>query len=68
MRCNLVLISRQSHEKYLAGEKDLHSSFKDLEQASDRLPRILVWCALRKLGVEEWLVRIVQRICRNSPS
>ena len=33
-------------------------AFIDLEKAFDRVPREVVWCALRSLGVEEWLVTV----------
>ena len=32
-------------------------AFVDLEKAFDRVPRKVVEWAMRKLGVEEWLVR-----------
>ena len=32
----------------------------DLEKAFDRIPRKVLWWAMRKLGVEEWIVRPVQ--------
>ena len=35
-------------------------AFIDLEKAFDRVPRKVIWWALRKLGVEEWIVRLVQ--------
>ena len=31
-------------------------AFVDLEKAFDRVPREVVWWALRSLGVDEWLV------------
>ena len=31
-----------------------------LEKAFDRAPRKVFWWALRKLGVEEWIVRLVK--------
>ena len=34
-------------------------AFVDLEKAFDRVPREIVWCVLRRLGVEEWLVTVV---------
>ena len=38
----------------------------DLEKADDRVPRDVAWWALRKLGVEELLVKIVQSMYRNT--
>ena len=32
----------------------------DLEKAFDRVPRKVLWWAMRKVGVEEWIVRLVQ--------
>ena len=39
--------------------------FVDLEKAFDRVPREVVQWAMRKLGVEEWLVRIVMKTYEN---
>ena len=36
--------------------------FVDLEKAFDRVPGEVVQWAMRKLGVEEWLVRIVMKM------
>ena len=35
-------------------------AFVDLEKAFDRVPREVVWWALRSLGVEEWLVTVIR--------
>ena len=40
-------------------------AFVDLEKAFDRLPRKVIWWALRKLGVEEWIVQVVQGMYAN---
>ena len=40
-------------------------AFVDLEKAFDRVPRKVIWWALRKLGVEEWIVRLVQGMYAN---
>ena len=42
-------------------------AFVDLE-AFDRVPRKVIWWALRKLGVEEWIVRLVQGMYANARS
>ena len=35
-------------------------AFVDLGKAFDQVPRKVIWLVLRKLGVEEWIVRLVQ--------
>ena len=49
---------RQLQEKYLGK----YVVFVDLEKAFDRVRREVVWLAMCKLGVEEWLVRVIQAI------
>ena len=34
-------------------------AFLDLEKAFDRVPQDVVWWALRWMGVEEWLVKVI---------
>ena len=41
-------------------------AFIDLEKAFDQVPRKVIWWALRKLGVEEWIVRLVQGMYANA--
>ena len=43
-------------------------AFVDLEKATDRVPRKVVWWALRNPGVEEWIVRLVQGMYANARS
>ena len=40
-------------------------AFLDLEKAFDRVPWEVIWWALRKLGVEEWIVRLVKGMYAN---
>ena len=54
-----LFIVRQVQEKFLEKKKDLWMAFVDLEKAFDRVPREVVWWALRCLGVEEWLVTVI---------
>ena len=39
-----------------------------MEKTFDRVPRDVVWWALRKLNVKEWLVKIVLLMYRNVQS
>jgi hypothetical protein len=41
-------------------------AFGDLEKAFDRVPRDVVWWSLRKLRVDEWLVRVIQAMYVHS--
>ena len=43
-------------------------AFVDQEKAFDRVPWKVIWWTLRKLGVEEWLVRLVQGMYANARS
>ena len=56
----LAIFDLQLQEKYLAANKRLYMAFIDLEKAFDRVPRKVIWWALRKLGVKEWIVQLVQ--------
>ena len=40
----------------------------DLEKAFDRVPQKVIWWAMRKLGVEEWIVQLVQGMYLNARS
>ena len=60
-----IFVVRQLQEKYLAANKRLYMAFVDLEKAFDRVPRKVISWALRKLGVEEWIVRLVQGMYAN---
>ena len=64
----VVFVVRQLQEKYLAANKRLYMAFVDLEKAFDRVPRKVIWWALRKLGVDEWIVRLVQGMYSNARS
>ena len=51
-----IVVEKQLQEKYLAANKRLYMVFVDLEKAFDGVSRKIVWWALKKLGVEEWIV------------
>ena len=54
-----IFILRQFQEKHLAKGKKLFFAFVDLEKAFDRVPRIVIWWAMRKLCIEEWTVELI---------
>ena len=59
-----IFVVRQLQEKYLVA----NMAFVDLEKAFGRVPRKVIWWALRKLGVKECIVRLVQVMYANARS
>ena len=57
-----IFIMRQVQDKHQAKKKKLYYAFVDLEKAFDRVPREVVRWALRKLGVDEWLISTVMAL------
>jgi hypothetical protein len=55
-----IFIVRQVQEKYLAAKSELWMAFVDLEKAFDRVPREVLWWALREVGVEEWTIAVIK--------
>ena len=60
-----IFIVRQLQENHLAANKPLYIAFVDLEKAFDRVPRDFIWWAMRKLGIDEWLVHLVQSMYKD---
>ncbi|KAI5618310.1 hypothetical protein C0J50_22292 [Silurus asotus] len=52
--------------KYREGQKELHCIFVDLKKAYDRVPREELWYCMRKSGVSEKYVRVVQDMYEDS--
>ena len=63
-----IFILRQVQEKYLAMNLPLYFAFIDLEKAFDRVPREVIWWAMRKLGLEEWIINLVKAMYNNATS
>ena len=63
-----IFILRQLRQKHIAKKKNLYFAFVDLEKAFNRMPRDVLWWALRKLGLKEWLVKTLQSMYGNAGS
>ena len=51
-----IFMAKQMQENFRVKGKKLYFGFVDLEKAFDRVPREVISWAMRKLGVEEWLL------------
>ena len=60
-----IFIVRQLQEKHLAENKPPYMAFVDLEKAFDHVPRDVIWWAMLKLGIDEWLVRLFQSMYKD---
>ena len=64
-----MFIARHLLEKFRdKKEKLLYFDFVDLEKAFGRVPRNVLWWALRSLGVVEWALQVIQGIYANARS
>jgi len=61
-----IFVVRQMQEKFRPNGRKLYFGFVDLEKAFDRVPREVIRWAMRKLGVEEWLLLAVLSLYRGA--
>jgi len=59
------LLYRGCKRGFSGKDEALFYAFMDLEKAFDRMPREVVWWSLRKLEVEDWLVKGVVTMYDN---
>ena len=47
-------------EKHVIKKKKSYFAFVDLENIFDHVPHPLLWCAMRKLWIDQWIARLVK--------
>ena len=62
----VIFIVGQLQEKFCAVNKTLHMAFVDLEKVFGHVPGRVIWWALHKLSINEWLVQLIQRMYENA--
>ncbi len=55
-----IFAPRILQEKYQERKKDIHMVFVDLDKSYDRVPRDLIWWALRKKNIPDAYITIIQ--------
>ena len=63
-----IFILRQMQEKHHLKQKTMYVAFADLEKAFGRVPCKMLQWSFRKLGVDEWVIRLVKAIYSNAKS
>ena len=62
---DVISIVRQLQEKHLVANKLPYMTFVDMVKAFDRVSRDVILWVMRKLGIDEWLVRLVKSMYKD---
>ena len=63
-----IFILCQLQEKHLGKHKPLYFAFVDSENVFDRVLRKFLWWAMRRVGVEVWVIHPIKAIYENAKS
>ena len=63
-----IFILRQLQDKHLGKHIPLYFAFVELEKAFDHVPRKVLWWAMRRVRVEEWVILAVKAMYENAKS
>ena len=61
-----IFIVRQIQKACIRKNQNPYFTFIDLKKGFDRAPKKVLWCALRKFGVPEWIVCVIQVMYQNA--
>ena len=63
-----IFILGQLQEKHLGKHKPLYFAFVNLEKVVDCVPRKVLWWAMRRVRVKEWVIHAVKAMYENAKS
>ena len=64
-KTDAIFILRQLQKVFLVAGKPFCLAFIDLKKAFDKMPRKVIWWSMRKLEIDEWIVKIVQSMYKK---
>ena len=63
-----IFLVRHVQERFMSKKKPLYFAFVDLEKAFDRVPRAVLEWSLRALVVDDWLIKVIMAMYKNTKS